>query len=470
MAKSLSAPSEYPGGDVRPEHRKLATEPSLEEETKSEVNKKLNAPGTRENSLSRRTKVRKPSEEAGRTTNATNQSQLISKSAAQASTVRSRQQLIQLQQQQPQYDPNQKFYMPIDKLNYLKLSRLQQQYLNSCACNDCELCNKQTRAIKCLQRELEMARCELRSLRHHLLLSNSSKQPLNCLAHEDPDFTAIPPPTRYASSVPNTPRAAHRFDTGYYDPQCQDCCFADVYQPTSIHNVSTPCGLEHLLPTVNTLNSSCSGCCLDEYADQAYEMRQASKKSYEQKTSSYVQTMPTAGIPFAAQEEQPPLVSSIRSRKSQASNKIDEADENLIGNQSNIQLEPQSRLNRKTRLAAMQTFTLDPDDLDDYSLSKLELNQSKPSDEPNNNCFNEAGPSSTILKTNIKTQNTNPLFNRSKTSKSLQRSLSRDQQFGSLNYSKSESFDETNFHQKRESREQEPAKKQPGPGNYETTC
>lgn len=443
----------------------------MDEETKSELSKKLNAPGTRENSLSRRAaKARKPSEEAGRTTNATNQSQLISKS-----TARSRQQLIHLQQQQPQYDPNQRVYMPIDKVNYLKLSRLQQQYLNSCACNDCELCNKQTRAIKCLQRELEMARCELRSLRHHLLLSNSSKQPLNCLAHEDSDFTAIPPPTRYASSVPNTPRAAHRFDTGYYDPQCQDCCFADVYQPTSIHNVSTPCGLEHLLPAVNTMNSSCSGCCLDEYADQAYEQRQASKrslydqkKSYEPKTSSYVQTMPTAGIPYAtAVPEEPPL--SIRSRKSQASNKIDEADENLIGNQSNIQLEAQSRLNKnKTRLAAMQTFTLDQDDMDDYSPSKLELNQ--PSDEPNNNCFNEAGPSATILKTNIKTQNTNPLFNRSKTSKSLQRSLSRDQQFGSLNYSKSESFDETNFHQKREGREQEPAKKQSDPGTYETTC
>ena len=159
-------------------------------------------------------------------------------------------------------------------LNYIKLNRLQQQYLNNCACNNCELCNKQTRAITQLQKELEMARCELRSLRHYLLLSNSSKQ-LNCLSsYDDP----IPPPIKYSCSVPNTPKQ-QRFENVNYYNDCQDC-YAEMYHPT-IHNINTipsPCGLEHLLPNVNSCN-----CCLEEYANQENDLHQTNKKAYEHK-------------------------------------------------------------------------------------------------------------------------------------------------------------------------------------------
>lgn len=447
MAKSLnSTTDEYldPVG-INQEHDKLILEPSQEEEIKSELNKKMNA-ASKENGINKKAKTSNNRIRPDETNKIQiiNQSQLINKNATQSNSIRTSR----------QNELNQKVYLPIDKLNYLKLNRLQQQYLNSCACNNCELCNKQTRAIQSLHRELEMARCELRSLRHYLLLSNSSKQPLNCLTYNDEECIgktkAIPPPTRYACSVPNTPK--HRFD-GCYDQQCQNCYFVDPYQSNSIHNIPSPCGLEYLLPNVN--NCSYSGCCL-EYTDQSYDLHQDAKKAYEQKKPYDLKASNAT-----AETEIPNM---MRNRKALSNNKLD-SEESLIGNQSsNIQLESRSNKN-KTILAAMQTFTLDQDD---YSLTKLEPDQSKQMDEPNNNYFNEN--SSTNVKTNIKTQqNTNALFNRSKTSKSLNRSLSRDQQFGSLNYSKSESFDEINFHQNRD--QNVPTTKQSqGATNYETTC
>ena len=84
----------------------------------------------------------------------------------------------------------------------------------------------------------------------------------------------------------------------------------------------------------------------------------------------------------------------------------------------------------------MQTFTLEQDD-GDYALESDQL------DAQNNNLYGEGVASN--VKTQTKTQTTNPLFNRSKTSKSLTRSLSKEQ-YGSLNYEKTESFDEINYH------------------------
>ena len=474
MAKSLNTANEHPTAvlsSINHKHDKLLfTESNQEEEIKNELNKKMNAREDSLNSKKARRSSKMQSEEIQTNRMTINQSQLISKNAIKLSH--------QQQHQQPAY-------LPIDKRNYLKINRIQQQYLNSlssCACNDCALCNKQTRAINQLKRELQMARGELRELRHYLLLSNSSKHPLNCLAYDDDDDIAlIPAPQRFASnSMPNTP--AHRLDV-CFDQQCQDCYFnaatTNLYQPNSIHNISSPpCGLEHLLPNVN-----CAGCCLEEgcsldvsqAAQEAYDLHQASKKAFEQKKSFEQKAafdLKTTSVSnnYLLKNASSIEDATIRNRKAQM-NKEQSIDDSLIGAKSNIQLEKQSRLNKnKTSLAAMQTFTLDQDDLEDYVPNKLEINQGKQvgcGDEQNNNYYFNEPNSSSNVKTNVKTQSTTPFHNRPKT-KSLNRSLSKE--FNSLNYSKSESFDEINFHQKnREEDVQQPAKKQ-SLNNYETTC
>lgn len=452
MAKSLNTANEYPVG-INQEHDKLIVETSREEKTKSESSKKSAKEESR-TTASMKSGAKMHADETSASNRPTiNQSQLITtaKHPMQSNAIKSTRQHDQRLNQ---------WYQPMDRTNY-KLSRLQ-------CLNDCELCNKQTRSILLLQRELEMARCEVRSLRHYLLLSNSSKQPLNRLTYDDDLAKPIPPPQRYACSMPNTPK--HRFEC--YDGHCQDCYFVDL--PTnSVHNVASPCGLEHLLPNVNC---SYSGCCLDEYADQAYE----EKKTYE---SNYIQ--PTTGddtlrnrksttskldasvpiVPNIAPNLVPPNIvpPNIVSNISPSLQRTDESA--LIGttsksNQTSNQQDKQSRLNRnRASLVAMQTFTLEQDD-GDYALESDQL------DAQNNNLYGEGVASN--VKTQTKTQTTNPLFNRSKTSKSLTRSLSKEQ-YGSLNYEKTESFDEINYHQKM--REQEMAKKTGvRDTNYETTC
>lgn len=493
MAKSLNTTNEYPPGISNQEHDKLMnlkTELSQDEEIKSELNnnKKSHA---RENSISRRKSRMHPDE--------TNLDNLNRMKINQCQLIQNRNSIKQVSSGKHQYDPHflqqqqnlgnqqQQCYLPVNKLNYLKLNRLQQQYLNSCACNNnnCELCelgSKQTRAIQQLQRELEMARCELRSLRNCLLLSNSSKQ-LNCMTYDD-----TIPPVRYACSVPNTPKLQRNTDC--YNLECQDC-LADYYQPTSmqsVHNISSPCGLEYLLPNVNSCN-----CYFEECADQAYDLHLASKKAYEQKKlqdkksgkSVFLLENPSSDempMPMPLKHKTVSTLTNVNLTKLKGTdlplNNQTANEDHLIVNKSNEKdnkpINQESRLNKnKTRpsLAGMQTFTLDqPDELDDYTLNNLnDFKQVNKNVDKDNDYFENVA--SNVI-TNVKTQS-NSIFNRSKTSKSLTRSLSRDQQFGSLNYSKSESYDENLLHQKnRNDLDEDGNKKQSQNSikNYETTC
>uniref|UniRef100_A0AAN0LJ18 Glutamate ionotropic [NMDA] receptor 2B n=1 Tax=Polyphagotarsonemus latus TaxID=1204166 RepID=A0AAN0LJ18_9ACAR len=280
--------------------------------------------------------------------------------------------------------------------NFYKLDHLQQRFLSSCACNNCELCNKQTRAIQLLQQELEMARCELRSLRHYLFLSNSSKQPLNITNYSTDPIQ----PQRYSTSVPTTPR--HKSCTN----QCQECYLNYPQTNLTPNNFTADinqinCGLEHLLPSVNcTFNQS--DLYLDDYVNKSYNEHCAKKAQNLYKKKSY---------------KYDPLGKKVQT--------------------CNINKLENSELDKKN-FTDIETYNQD-------EFNYIDINPSKKV-QPNN--LNK------MVCSNVKTQSSSQ-FNRLKITKSLTRSLSRDNEFGSFNYSKSESFDDLKYLQNNRAQNEE---------------